>query len=115
ENDALRGRKSQRLGRTALSHDGIPRRLATDQRKVAVFSHGEARHRIVAAVRRKQEPSILRQDDTTGTLEGVRRAFLTADGLEWPRSCSARVDALSLGERPVGSPPIMNNAVPLLV
>src|SRR5215469_16316812 len=59
--------------------------------------------------------SVRRQNDAPCPLEGVRRTLLTADGLEFPGTPAARGYASHLGESPVGSSPIVNDAIPRFV
>src|SRR5262249_53578958 len=91
------------------------RPLAVHKCEAAVSGHGEARHGVVAAIRSKQKPSIRREDDAPCSLEGVRRALLTADRLEGPGTGATGPDTFHLGNRTVGSAKIMNDAVPGLV
>src|SRR5262249_27228935 len=98
EKRAARRGVGQRLCGAAPSLHWIPRRAAIHEREPAVFLHAEARNRIIAAVGREQKAPIRREDDAARALEGVGRAFLTADWLERSGTRAARVATLRLGK-----------------
>src|SRR5690348_12652636 len=86
---ALRGGIGQGFRGAALFPDGVSCRLDVEPRESAIFANTEARDRVVAAIGRKQEFPIRRENDATGALKGVRRAFLAADRLESPGTGAA--------------------------
>ena len=60
----------------------VPPDFDVQQRKSAVFAYTEAGNRVIAAVGRKQKPTMRREDDAACALKRVRCAFLAADRLE---------------------------------
>src|SRR5262249_46515977 len=77
----------------------------------AVFVETEAGNRIVAAIRRKQKPSIRREENTSRALEGVRCAFLAADRLERSGTGAGRQDTLHLGQLAIRRQLIVDDGV----
>src|SRR5262249_61816204 len=77
----------------------------------APFVYTETGDRVVAAICRKQKPSIRGEDDATSAFEGVRCAFLAADRLESPGADAARGHASYLGKCPARRPAIVHNGV----
>src|SRR5262249_61291570 len=96
--DALRGGIGERFGGAALSLDGVARLLDVQRFEPAVFVETEAGNRIVAAIGRKQKPTIRREDDTPRAFEGVRCAVLAADRLERSGTWAAAQESLHLGQ-----------------
>src|SRR5260370_27456586 len=66
---------------------------------------------MVGAIGRKVKPPIRREDDTTCTFKGVRRAVLTTDRLERPRSRTTSGATFHFRKRAARSAMIMYDAV----
>src|SRR5260370_39556938 len=66
---------------------------------------------MVGAIGRKVKPPIRREDDTTCTFKGVRRAVLTTDRLERPRSRTTSCATFHFRKRAARSAMIMYDAV----
>src|SRR5215470_6961621 len=111
----LRGEIGQRFGGSALSFDGVPRRLHVQQREPVVFVYTKARNRIVAAIGGKKKPAIRAENDAAGTLKGVRRAFLSADRLECSRTDAAGSGTFHLWKRAIRPSTIVDDAVADLI
>src|SRR5260221_2069204 len=101
----------RRLGGAAFPLGGVSGRLDVQLRELAALADTEAGDRIVAAIGREQKPPIRREDDTTCTFKGVRRAVLTTDRLERPRSRTTSGATFHFRKRAARSAMIMYDAV----
>src|ERR1700722_5924786 len=100
-----------RLCGPATSLDRVAGWLDIDQRQPASVVDFERRNRIVAAISRKQETPVRRDEDARRAFERVRRAVLSADGLELAGASTARAHAFRLRQRAVSAGLIVDDRI----